>query len=93
MIRRKRKENKQQVVNLSNQFSDLLQSVRKLNEQKYLACSLLNLEFSQIELQKVIDMMDAGYSLEKIAWSLQRRTEEVVVLMIDFESNFVKTLN
>lgn len=74
------------VVKMVNRmFSMIFQqkAVRPQPEPRYRACSSLDMTWDFDEIQQVVAMLQAGECMGKISRLLQRREEEIQILLID----------
>lgn len=74
--------------------SKLVQSQQHLHhKQNYIACKTFNLTWDMEELEQVYRMSLAGECISKIARVLQRREEEVQILIIDLAKRSSQIVN
>lgn len=63
------------------------------HRQRYTACQTFNLIWNMDELEQVHRMSMAGECISKIARVLQRREEEVLILIIDLTKRSAEIVN
>lgn len=62
-------------------------------EYRYKIYETMNLTWTEEEIQRALDMVNAGECRERIARLLQRREEEIDVLMIDVVAKCSQFIN